>query len=208
MGLLILTVGLGMSPHAFSETINRTLKGDRLPVHQPDRFGGEIEEWDDRANPDRIGVQDFDPAPRQTRRDPVRVSPQSGECPGLSREACDVFRATNEERARQGLPALRTDPACQRAAEDHARDMARRNYFSHTGADGSSLQSRYERYGRWTALGENIAMGTHMQGRGAVESWMNSPGHRRNILSSQFGALGIGIAEGSGYRYFVQCFSR
>lgn len=202
----LLALGPGL---AAGETVNRTLKGNRLPVHQPERFGGHIEEWDERANPGRIGVSDFDPPVRRPRREEVPVArPVGGECAGASRMVCDVLVATNRERERHGLRRFRVDPACQRAADDHARDMARRGFFSHTSPSGSTLSSRYERYGRSMRLAENIAMGTHMDGTEAVRSWMNSPGHRRNILDSQLGAIGIGVAEGGGYRYFVQCFSQ
>lgn len=207
--IAILTTSVG-----FAESVNRTLKGDRLPVHRSEVFGSDVPEWDERANPDWIGVSDYDePRPRNINRPAShdrREAPRarSSECAGMSQVVCDVLVATNAERERNGLSRFRVDPNCQQAADDHARDMARRGYFSHTSPDGGSLQSRYERYGRWTALAENIAMGTHMDGAGAVRSWMNSPGHRRNLLGSQYGSIGIGVAEGGGYRYFVQCFSR
>lgn len=204
--LLLLLSPLVGGAFAQAETVNRTLKGDRLPVHNREMFGSDVPEWDERANPGRIGVSDFD-APARRREVPAS-RPQRGECAGMSESVCAVLIATNVERERNGLSRFRVDPACQRAADDHARDMARRGFFSHTSPDGSSLQSRYERYGRWTVLAENIAMGTHMDGAGAVRSWMNSPGHRRNLLGSQYGSIGIGVAEGGGYRYFVQCFSR
>lgn len=206
--MLIAILAMGaMAAHG--QTVNRALKGDRLPVHNPQMFGGEVEEWDERANPSRIGVTDRDEPPVRREREPARPHPTNpANCQGMNSDVCMVFSETNRERAQNGLPEFRVDPACQRAADDHARDMASSGYFSHTGRNGSSISDRYSRYGRWTVLAENIAMGTHMDSRSAVQSWMKSPGHRRNILGSQYGSMGVGIAQGGRYRYFVQCFSR
>ncbi len=200
---------------AQAQTVNRASKGDRLPVNRPEMFGGEVEEWDERANSRRIGVTAEYPAEYPAPSRPARErevarprsAPSSG-CQGMGAELCTVFTETNRERLQNGLPAFKVDPACQRAADDHAQDMARRGFFSHTSPDGGEMTDRYSRYGRWTTLAENIAMGTHMDSRGAVQSWMKSPGHRRNILGTQYGSMGVGIAQGRGYKYFVQCFSK
>jgi uncharacterized protein YkwD len=96
---------------------------------------------------------------------------------------------------------LKLDKRLSKAARSHAGDMARRNYFSHDTLGGGSFVDRIRRAGylrgarRW-ALGENLAWGTrsHSTPRVMARMWMNSPGHRANILSASFREIGIGVA--------------
>jgi uncharacterized protein YkwD len=119
-----------------------------------------------------------------------------------------VVRSTlcvlNAERERYGLRPLRLNKRLSRASRRHARDMARRNYFSHDSVGGASFVDRIRRTGylsdvrSWT-VGENIAWGSHSLAtpRSIGRAWMNSPGHRANILSRQFREIGIGVAYGA-----------
>jgi uncharacterized protein YkwD len=119
-----------------------------------------------------------------------------------------IVRATlcilNVERARHGLLTLRLDKRLSRAAGEHARDMARRNYFSHDSLGGRSFLDRIRRTGylrgarRWS-VGENLGWGSGgSSAPGAIaRMWMNSPGHRANILSASFREVGIGVVYGS-----------
>jgi uncharacterized protein YkwD len=119
-----------------------------------------------------------------------------------------LVRATlcvlNGERARHKLPALRLNRKLSRAARGHSRAMAGRNFFSHNSLSGASFVDRIRRTGylsnarSWT-VGENIAYGSGSRAtpRSIGTAWMNSPGHRANILSSSFRAIGVGIALGT-----------
>jgi uncharacterized protein YkwD len=119
-----------------------------------------------------------------------------------------VVRATlctlNAERARHGLPRLRLNKKLSVAARRHARDMVRRKYFSHDTLGGGSFVDRIRRAGylkganTWS-VGENLAWGSHDRSapRAITEMWMNSPGHRANILSASFREIGIGLAIGA-----------
>jgi uncharacterized protein YkwD len=119
-----------------------------------------------------------------------------------------IVRATlctlNAERARHGLPKLRLNRKLSRAARRHARDMVRRDYFGHDSLGGGSFVDRIRRTGymrnasRWS-VGENLAWGTHDRSapRAITTMWMNSPGHRANILSASFREVGIGLAIGA-----------
>lgn len=100
---------------------------------------------------------------------------------------------------------LQWDEALERAAQKHADDMAARNFFSHTGSDQSSLIDRVEREQfKWSAVGENIAMG-HQDEKTVVAGWKNSPGHCRNIMSPRFKYMGVAVsADGE---YWVQVFA-
>ena len=85
--------------------------------------------------------------------------------------------------------------------------MAENNYFSHTGLDGSSAGTRITRAGyTWRSYGENIAYGYSTAER-VMEGWMNSSGHRANILKNNFTDIGVGYASDSrGRIYAVQVF--
>lgn len=115
-----------------------------------------------------------------------------------------LVRATlcvlNAERDRHGLRPLRLHRRLSAAARRHARDMADQNYFDHTSLDGSSFVDRIRRAGymrgasRWT-VAENIAWGSGGQStpRAIGRAWMNSPGHRANLLSSSYREIGVGV---------------
>ena len=109
--------------------------------------------------------------------------------------------ALNTERAHYGLRRLTLEQAPVRAARRHARDMARRNYFSHETLGGGSFVDRIRHEGylrdasRWV-VGENLGWGTkgNSRPRVIIQMWMNSPGHRANILNASFKEIGIGLA--------------
>jgi uncharacterized protein YkwD len=108
----------------------------------------------------------------------------------------------NEQRAAHGLRKLRLNGRLSKAAARHARDMARRHYFSHVSLSGASFLQRIKRTGylrrarSWSA-GENIAWGSggFATPRSIVQAWMNSPGHRANILNGRFREIGLGVAR-------------
>ena len=115
-----------------------------------------------------------------------------------------VLRLVNAERARYGLAALRMDEGAVKAARLRATEIVRR--FSHTRPDGSSCFSAAAEYGvSFRMAGENIAYGYRTPEQ-VVRGWMNSEGHRKNILSPSFSAIGIGCYESSGILYWSQFF--
>ncbi len=90
---------------------------------------------------------------------------------------------------------LRWNDLLAQASERHAEDMARNNYFSHQGRDGSNPAQRVERAGyRYRATGENIAAGTQMQAGDAVAGWIKSPGHCANLMNPDFTEMGAAFA--------------
>ena len=119
-----------------------------------------------------------------------------------------LVRATlcvlNVERTKRGLRPLRLNRKLSRAARGHSSAMASRHFFSHDSLGGGSFVDRirgtgYLRGARSWNVGENIAWGSGPLGtpRAIGRAWMNSPGHRANILSSSFRAIGIGISAGT-----------
>jgi serralysin len=121
---------------------------------------------------------------------------------GSPEERARVVELVNQERARNGLGPLWENGALTGAAESYALYMATADFFSHTGLDGSTLSSRagVAGYTGWTWLGENIAAGQTTPDE-VFQAWMNSPGHRANILSSKAREIGIGHAVTATSRY-------
>ncbi|KOV58019.1 stress protein [Streptomyces sp. NRRL WC-3618] len=125
----------------------------------------------------------------------------------LERTAAEVIDLTNRERARAGLPSLAPDAPLTRAAQAHSTDMVVRAFYSHTGPDGSQPWDRAAAAGSARrTIGENIACGQRSPAE-VVEGWMNSPGHRANILKREFTHIGIGFAGGGkAGTYWTQLF--
>jgi uncharacterized protein YkwD len=107
----------------------------------------------------------------------------------------------NVERRKHGRRSLRANSGLALAGQRHARDMVRRRYFSHSTRAGRDFQDRIVRtgYTRGSAaiLGENLAWGTRRLAtpRSIVRGWMNSPGHRANVLRPKFREIGIGVVK-------------
>jgi len=122
--------------------------------------------------------------------------------PAVSNFEAQVLELTNNERARHGLNALHWDEKTLGVARAHSTDMAKRRYFNHYTPEGISPFDRLTAAGvtYWTA-GENIAMGQRSAAI-VVNAWMNSPGHRANILTAGFTHIGIGFDN----YYWTQVF--
>lgn len=108
----------------------------------------------------------------------------------------------NAERAKEGLPALAFNAELLKIARAHAGDMLRRGYFSHVSPEGTTPSGRAEAVGfRYQWFGENLAFAPGLEE--AHRGLMDSPGHRANILSPNFGRVGIGILDAGPYGIMV-----
>jgi uncharacterized protein YkwD len=118
--------------------------------------------------------------------------------------ARDLTRQVNAQRAAQGLSAVAASPRLDAVAQAHACDMARRGRMGHDGSDGSNLGQRLGRGGyRFGLAAENIAHGFDSVAA-VTQSWMQSPGHRANILRPAATDLGVGVAQpAEGRPYWV-----
>lgn len=132
----------------------------------------------------------------------------SAAVPTTSLEA-QVVSLTNEARVQAGCRKLIVDVKLTKAARGFSKDMADKGFFSHTGADGSNFVQRAKRAGFVrTAMGENIAWG-YKDAQGVVKGWMNSPGHRKNILNCKSTLIGVGAARNAkGVVYWTQEFGK
>jgi Cysteine-rich secretory protein family len=118
-----------------------------------------------------------------------------------------LFQAANAERSQRGLPTLRWDTSLYRAAHGHAQQMAARASISHQYAGEPELADRGKAAGaKFSLIAENVA-----EAQTAVrihDAWMNSPGHRANLLDPHVDAVGISVLQRDGQLYAVQDFER
>ncbi|MFJ6793172.1 CAP domain-containing protein [Streptomyces sp. NPDC091268] len=129
----------------------------------------------------------------------------NGSAGGSAAESA-VLALVNKERAAAGCGALSSNSELSSAARAYSDTMARSGVMSHTGPDGSTMTSRVEAAGYgWSRLGENIARG-QADAAAVMNAWMNSPGHRANILNCEFREIGIGVHQGDGGPWWTQDF--
>ena len=119
-----------------------------------------------------------------------------------------VVELVNVERQKAGLPALKMDSEISNVARAKSKDMAVNNYFAHQSPTYGSAGDMLKQFGiSWYAWGENIAAGQRTP-EIVVNAWMNSSGHRANILSSNFSKIGVGyVTNSSGRPYWTQIFT-
>ncbi|MFE9612535.1 CAP domain-containing protein [Streptomyces sp. NPDC006012] len=140
------------------------------------------------------------PAPTQRTSAPATVS-------AATAAEAQVLKLVNEERAKAGCGALTASGPLTRLAEAFSADMAARDFFDHTDPDGRTPWDRASAAGVSGLGGENIARG-QADAAAVMEAWMNSPGHRANILNCDFTTLGVGVHFGSGGPWWTQDFGR
>ncbi|HOM03499.1 MAG TPA: CAP domain-containing protein [Acetivibrio sp.] len=125
---------------------------------------------------------------------------------GLNADEQLTLELINKERAKAGLEPLKIDAELQKVARLKAKDMVEKNYFSHQSPTyGSPFDMMRQFNISFRTAGENIAGNRTVEG--AVQAWMNSEGHRKNILNANFNYTGIGVVESPQYgKMFVQMF--
>ncbi|MFI7243130.1 CAP domain-containing protein [Streptomyces qinglanensis] len=134
-------------------------------------------------------------APSSTAPEPTSSPADSGSS-GLQDQ---IVALVNKERAKAGCKRLTVNAKLTKAAQAHSEDMAAHKNMSHTGSDGSSPGDRVERAGySWSTYGENVAYG-YSSPESVMEGWMNSSGHRANILNCDFEEIGVGHAQPGHY---------
>ncbi len=121
----------------------------------------------------------------------------------------EVVRLVNIERSKKGLQSLKQNWEIARVARYKSQDMINKKYFSHTSPTFGSPFKMMESFGiRFSSAGENIAYGQNTPAE-VMKGWMNSPGHRANILSPSYTNIGCGLAKtSSGVCYWTQMFTK
>lgn len=113
-----------------------------------------------------------------------------------------ILRLINEERKKAGRPLLTVDSTLEKAAQTKADDMVKNNYFSHNSPTYGSPFKMIQDFGiSYKAAGENIAGNPSIEA--AVESWLKSDEHKKNILSNAYNYVGIGVANSKTYGYII-----
>ena len=135
--------------------------------------------------------------------EPVEKTPPVEETPPITvtNEGSQVFQLVNQRRKENGLAELTYRNDIQDAANIRANEII--STFSHTRPDGSSCFTAVTV--NYYAIGENIASG-QKNAEEVMNAWMNSPGHRANILSAQFTGMAVGVVQYQGVSYWVQIF--
>ncbi|WP_329401934.1 CAP domain-containing protein [Streptomyces melanogenes] len=119
--------------------------------------------------------------------------------------AATIVSLVNQQRAQAGCSPVRADASLAALATAFSDDMAARGFFDHTDPDGKSPWDRAAKAGVGNLGGENIARG-QADAKAVMEAWMNSPGHRANILNCDYKTLGVGVHFGDGGPWWTQDF--
>ena len=140
----------------------------------------------------------------------ILVGPNSGNTmsAALTPDEQEVFDLVNQQRMNNGLAALKVDSEVQRVAKIKAQDMVSNNYFSHNSPTyGSPFDMLNSFKVSYKSAAENIA--GNSRNPAAVNAWMNSAGHKANILNGSYNYTGIGVVNSSTYgKIYVQMFAQ
>ncbi|MEU2155370.1 CAP domain-containing protein [Streptomyces sp. NPDC019396] len=114
-------------------------------------------------------------------------------------DAARIVALVNAERSKAGCSPVKLNATLSKAAQAHSEDMASHKNMSHTGSDGSDPGARITRAGYdWSTYGENVAYG-YDSPESVMAGWMDSPGHKANILNCEFKEIGVGLAQPNDY---------
>ncbi len=135
------------------------------------------------------------PAPQQPVAEETEETTEQNQSSELSQFEQEVVELTNQERAKQGLSPLKIDTELSKVAREKSRDMASNGYFAHNSPSYGSPFDMMKQFGiSYSTAGENIAKGQRTPEE-VVNAWMNSEGHRANIMNANFTHIGVGYVE-------------
>ena len=215
--IALLSVSFGSVPQAFAQ--HCTVKhGDsmwKIAERYNVLFKEVLELNKHHIDPDLIHPQDKvhlpDGSEGQTTSEPQKghSEPQTATGDKTSTQAEEVLKLVNSERQKAGLNALTLSDKLTSIANTKAKDMADKNYFSHTSPTYGSPFDMLHTFGvSYSSAGENIAAGQKTAEQ-VMTDWMNSSGHRANILNKNYTELGVGYVQGGSYgTEWVQLFIR
>ncbi|MGD6834022.1 CAP domain-containing protein [Sutcliffiella halmapala] len=212
---------LTIDPNSFSTSTPSNKYPHSQKVEQYGQFGvykfqQEVPKGEQpRTQQEQPAPRQEQPAPRQGQPAPKQGQPenQPAEQPeggqdqapaaesteGITETEQKVIELTNAERRKNGLSDLKADSALSNVAREKSKDMKAKNYFSHTSPTYGSPFDMMRDFGiTYNTAGENIAMGQRSPEE-VVQAWMNSEGHRKNILNGNFTHIGVGYVEDGNY---------
>jgi uncharacterized protein YkwD len=137
---------------------------------------------------------------------PAYVASQEAEIAKLTEAEKQILDLTNAIRKEHRLPALKVNATLVKCARAHSDNMAKQSTLAHSLDDKSPFDRLRAAGYTYRAAGENIATGR--SAKGAFDGWMESEGHRKNILSSEFSEIGLGAATTGDPKYYTQVFGQ
>ena len=189
-------------PEETPEQTPDTEQPDDMPEETPEQTP-DIEQPEE--TPDEAPEQVPDNTPQQPDDNRPEQTPEQDNGSSQGDYASQVVALVNAERAKYGLSALKVDSRVQQAAQVRAAETVQS--FSHTRPNGSSFSTALTEAGvSYTRSGENIAYGQSTPQQ-VVQAWMNSSGHRANILNESFTTIGVGYTVSGGTAYWAQLFT-
>ncbi|NEE15842.1 CAP domain-containing protein [Streptomyces sp. SID7499] len=175
------------------------------PTKTPEKPEKTQEKTPEKKAPAATPSEKPDDTPSRTATKAPKKPSASAALSGESSAAAQVLSLVNEERAKVGCSPVAANSALTGLAQNYSEDMAARGFFDHTDPDGRTPWDRAEKAGISNLGGENIARG-QADAAAVMDAWMNSPGHRANILNCDFKTLGVGVELGSGGPWWTQNF--
>ncbi|MFE8987722.1 CAP domain-containing protein [Streptomyces collinus] len=183
-------------------------KSSAAPTKTPDKPEKTQEKTPEKApekKPESTPSEKPDSTPSRTATKAPKAPGASAALAGESAAAAQVLSLVNEERAKVGCSPVAANSALAGLAQSYSEDMDARGFFDHTDPDGRTPWDRAEKAGISNLGGENIARG-QTDAAAVMDAWMNSPGHRANILNCDFKTLGVGVEFGPGGPWWTQNF--
>ncbi|MEU1316450.1 CAP domain-containing protein [Streptomyces tibetensis] len=180
-------------------------KTSAAPTKTPEKPEKTQEKTPEKKKPAATPSEKPETTPSRTATKAPRTPSASAALSGESAAAAQVLSLVNEERAKVGCSPVAANSALTDLAQSYSEDMAARGFFDHTDPDGRTPWDRAEKAGISNLGGENIARG-QANAAAVMDAWMNSPGHRANILNCDFKTLGVGVELGSGGPWWTQNF--
>jgi len=181
--LLLLLIAVFGTVFLFRNDISTLLHGGTVTVSLPD-----FQKFDFNSFIDNVKKEVFSP-------EPLRIfNNQSGA--DLTRAG--IISETNNQRVANGLKTLKENTILNQTALAKAKDILDKQYFDHISPSGVGPDGLAKRYGYdYIIIGENLILGTFSGDKEAVDDWMNSPGHRANILNARYTEIGVGVMKGT-----------
>lgn len=181
--LLLLLIAVFGFVFYFRAEISTLLHGGTVTVNIPD-----FQKFDFNSFIDSVKKEVFSP-------EPLRVFKNKA---GSDLTKAGIILETNKQRADNNLKALKENSILDQMALAKAKDIFEKQYFDHVSPSGVGPDGLAKKYGYdYIVIGENLILGVFSGDAEAVNDWMNSPGHRANILNTRYAEIGVGVMKGT-----------
>lgn len=196
----------GAAQEREDESTSRDTEREASPSNSPSPSKTPSEKPSEEAGKDSGSKKTKTPTAEPTKeKGKEKKTTSPAELSSETRAEAAVLLLVNEERAKAGCSPVAADSDLAKLAEAFSEDMALRGFFDHTNPDGEDPWDRAAAFGIIGLGGENIARG-QATAEAVMEAWMNSPGHKANILNCDFKTLGVGVHMGDGGPWWTQDF--